>query len=217
MTNWPSARDGRRPRHGPSAPSTPAGAAGTLRRLAPWLAAFVAAWTLFVCAPRALAASTLPPPGDYVVDPAGSTVAFNVTNLAVLSVDGKFNTFSGKVTVGDSLASSHVEASAAVASIDTGSTRRDEHLRSLDFFNASQFPHMTFKSTMLAGTPDAFQMKGNLSIKGITREVVFAAHIADTGVVVADAKIDRTEFGVGSGSSTIKNEVKLHLQIRMRK
>jgi polyisoprenoid-binding protein YceI len=176
----------------------------------------VAAWALLICVSRALAGGTLPPPGAYVVDPAGSTVAFNVTNLGIISVDGKFDSFSGRVTVGSSLAASHVEASAEVSSIDTASTQRDTHLRSADFFDAAQFPRMTFTSTALSGTPDGFQMKGNLTIKGVTREVVFAARVTNVSVVTADATIDRTDFHITEGR-TIKNQVRLHLQIRLVK
>jgi len=185
----------------------------TLHRLTAWM---VAIWAVLLCAPRAFAAGTLPAPGDYVVDPAGSAVAFNVTNLVVTSVDGKFHTFSGHVAIGDSLATAHVEATVDVQSIDTGSNRRDEHLRSGDFLGAAQFPRMMFTSTSLWGTPESFGMKGNLTIKGVTKEVVFAGRIVDTGLIVAEAKIDRTDFGITSGPS-IKNEVRLRLQIKLAK
>jgi polyisoprenoid-binding protein YceI len=176
----------------------------------------VAICVVLLCASRAFAAGSLPPPGDYVVDPLGSTVAFNVTNLVVTSVDGKFHTFNGHVSVGASLATSHLDATVDVQSIDTGSNRRDEHLRSGDFFGAAQFPRMMFTSTSLWGTPESFGMKGNLTIKGVTKEVVFAGRILDTGLIVAEAKIDRTDFGITSGPS-IKNEVRLRLEIKLTK
>jgi polyisoprenoid-binding protein YceI len=118
------------------------------------------------------------------------------------------------VKVGDSLAATEVEASVEVASLTTGNDQRDKHLRSPDFFDAARFPRMTFVSTQIWGTPANFGMKGNLTIRGITREVVFGARILDSGVVRAEAKVDRTAFGITYGF-TIKNEVRLRLMIRL--
>jgi len=67
---------------------------------------------------------------------------------------------------------------------------------------------------MIWGTPDNFGIKGSLTIKAVTKEVVFTARILDSGVVVAETKIDRRDFGLTAGG-TIKNEVRLRLQIRM--
>jgi polyisoprenoid-binding protein YceI len=167
------------------------------------------AWTQ-----AARAAGTLPAPGDYAVDVRGSQVTFNVTNFLVASVDGRFSSFRARVTVGGSLAATHIEATVDVKSIDTGIAGRDEHLRSEDYFDVAKFPLMTFTSTMLWGTPENFGIRGNLTIKGTTREVVFSARILESGVVLAEGKIDRTTFGITSGAS-IKNEVRLRLQIRM--
>ncbi len=173
-------------------------------------------FVLLVFAMPARAAGALPAPGDYVVDARGSAVTFNVTNFIVSSVDGKFNTFEGRVVVGDSLATSSVEASVDIASIDTGNKQRDEHLRTNDYFDVARFPRMTFKSSQVWGAPDNFAMKGALTIKGVTKDVVFAGRISDAGVMVCETKIDRQNFGITSGPS-IKNEVRLRLQIRLAK
>jgi polyisoprenoid-binding protein YceI len=165
---------------------------------------------------NASATGALPPPGDYDVQSAGSSVGFNVTNFLVTTVDGSFHTFRGKVTVGDSLAATRIEASADVESVDTGNGSRDEHLRSADFFDAAKYPRMTFASTQVWGTPDNLGIKGNLTIKGTTKEVVFSARVLDSGVVRAEATIDRTAFGITYGAS-IKNEVRLKLQIKIAK
>jgi polyisoprenoid-binding protein YceI len=177
-------------------------------------ATLLALWIVLTCAPPARAAGTLPPPGQYAVDTGGSTVGFNVTEFLINTVDGKFKTFAGKVIVGDSLATSRIEATVDVGSIDTGVHARDGHLLSAEYLDAARFPRMTFASTLLWGAPDNFGIRGNLTIKGVTKEVVFSARILDSGVVIAETKIDRTQFGVSAGG-TIKNEVHLHLQIRM--
>lgn len=178
-----------------------------------WVGALVLA--MLLPAP-AHAAGALPPAGTYSVDARSSAVTFNVTNFVVTSVDGRFGAFEGRVVVGDSLATTTVEASVDIASIETGNKQRDDHLRTGDYFDAARFPKMTWKSTQLWGTPDSFGMKGVLTIKGISKEIVFACRITDGGVIVADAKIDRQNFGITSGPS-IKNEVRLRLQIRLKK
>jgi polyisoprenoid-binding protein YceI len=75
---------------------------------------------------------------------------------------------------------------------------------------------MTFKSTLLWGTPTSFGIKGNLTIKGVTKEVVFSARIQDSGLILAEAKVDRTDFGIDTGGP-VKNEVRLRLRINLVK
>lgn len=182
-----------------------------------WLTlSFLALLCVLAVPSSARAAGALPPAGEYVVDARGSAVTFNVTNFVVSSVDGKFTAFDGKVVVGDSLATTTVEASVDIASIDTGIKQRDDHLRSGDYFDVAKHPRMTWKSSQLWGTADSFGMKGTLTIKGISKEVVFAGRISDAGVIVCDTKIDRQNFGLTAGPS-IKNEVRLRLSIRMAK
>jgi polyisoprenoid-binding protein YceI len=184
-----------------------------LRHLPPWLVCLLVLCALLVREDHAGAAGALPAPGAYTVD-ASSTVGFSVTEFLINSVSGTFSAFSGHVTVGDSFATSQIQATVNVASVDTGIHMRDEHLVSPEFFDAARFPQMQFTSTQIWGTPNNFGIKGNLTIKGTTKEVVFSARILDSGVVVAETKIDRTVFGLTSGS-TIKNDVQLRLQIRM--
>ncbi len=179
-----------------------------------WLTLSVLVLLALVTTPTT--ARTLPAPGDYVVDARASAVNFNVTNFVVTTVEGRFNTFDGRVVVGDSLATTSVEANVEVASVDTGNKQRDDHLRTSDYFDVARFPRMTWKSSQLWGTTDNFGMKGALTIKGITKEVVFAGRISDAGVIVCETTIDRQNFGITAGPS-IKNEVRLRLQIRMTK
>jgi polyisoprenoid-binding protein YceI len=184
-----------------------------VRRLASAYLLCVAALTL---ASNAGATGALPPAGDYSVQTTGSTVGFSVTNFLVTTVDGTFHTFRGEVTVGDSIAATRIEAAVDVASVDTGNASRDEHLRSPDFFDAAKYPRMTFVSTQVWGTAGNLGIKGNLTIKGTTKEVVFSAQLLDSGAVRAETTIDRSAFGITYGTS-IKNEVKLKLQIGLAK
>jgi polyisoprenoid-binding protein YceI len=184
------------------------------RRLGSWFLSLLVLFAALTSAAHARAAGPLPAPGAYAVDATGSSVTFNVTEYLINTVTGKFGTFAGKVTIGDSLSTSHIDATVDVASLDTGIGMRNGHLLAADYFDAAHFPQMKLTSTMIWGTPDNFGIKGNLTIKGVMKEVVFSARILDTGVVVAETKIDRTDFGMTAGS-TIKNEVRLHLKIQM--
>ncbi len=169
----------------------------------------------FVALP-AWAVGALPAPGEYAVDAAGSSVGFSVTELLVNTVNGKFTEFSGHVSVGESLSTTRVQATVNIASVDAGNHSRNEHLLTPEYFDAQRFPVMQFTSTQIYGTPDNFGIKGALTIKGVTKEVVFSARIQDDGVVLAETKIDRTDFGVSAGG-VIKNEVRLRLRIRMNR
>jgi polyisoprenoid-binding protein YceI len=167
------------------------------------------------CVSDAHATGTLPAAGEYQVDSRGSVVSFRVGNLVVTTVDGTFATSSGKVTVGDSIATTRVQAAVDVPSISTQNDSRDRHLRSADFFDVARFPQMTFVSTALWGTPASFGLRGNLTIKGVTKEVVFSGRILDSGIVDIGTKIDRRDFGITYGS-TIKNDVQLRLRIKLK-
>jgi polyisoprenoid-binding protein YceI len=106
-------------------------------------------------------------------DKSHTTIGFNVTHLVISEVDGHFGSFDGSITTtGDSFENAKVEFSADIASINTGNEKRDEHLRSDDFFNAGKFPKMTFKSTSMKKTGNnTYKLVGDLTIRDKTRRV----------------------------------------------
>ncbi len=110
----------------------------------------------------------------YVIDTAHTHVQFAVRHMMIATVRGAFKQVQGTVRV-DAL---HPEAPAVdvsidVASIETRDGQRDAHLKSADFFDAATFPTITFKADRLIGSPDApFPLVGDLTIRGVTREVV---------------------------------------------
>ena len=92
-----------------------------------------------------------------------------------------------------------------IDSIDTSDKKRDAHLKSPDFFDAAKFPLMTFKSSTVTGTPESFKLEGDLTIKGVTKKVVFDAKYLGSATdpwgsvraaFVAKTKISRKEFGL---------------------
>jgi len=145
---------------------------------------------------------------EWTFDPSHSSASFAVRHMMVSTVRGHFGKISGKAIFDpDHPEQGKVIAEVDVTSIDTRNPKRDEHLRSADFFDAARYPTMRFESTRVerAG-PDKFLLHGNLTIRGVTRPVTFeveglAQPIRDqrgtlrTGAT-ATARIDRKDFGL---------------------
>jgi len=110
--------------------------------------------------------------GDYTLDPTHTRLGFSTRHAMVTTVRGQFTEFSGTAHV-DSAdpAASSVEVTIQVASVDTGVADRDGHLKSPDFFDAEQFPAMTFKSTSVVVEDGNWLVTGDFTIKGVTNPV----------------------------------------------
>ncbi|BCL78931.1 polyisoprenoid-binding protein [Ktedonobacteria bacterium brp13] len=111
----------------------------------------------------------------WEIDAIHSQAAFAVRYMMISTVKGRFKGLQGKLALDkEHLERSRVEAEVDVASIDTGDSSRDTHLRSPDFFDAEKYPTMTFKSTKVeAAAEDGYRVTGDLTMHGITREVIF--------------------------------------------
>ena len=108
----------------------------------------------------------------WKIDPSHSLVEFSVRHMMVSTVKGRFAEVQGTIVdVADDPTQSSVEVSIPAASITTSDPQRDAHLRSADFFDAEQFPTITFKSRRIEGSRDQFTLVGDLTIRGVTREV----------------------------------------------
>ena len=106
-------------------------------------------------------------------DKSHSKIGFSVTHLVITDVEGNFKEFEGTITTsGDDFENAKIEFSANVASINTENEKRDEHLRSDDFFNAEKFPQLTFKSKSFSKVDDKnYKLVGDLTIRDVTKEV----------------------------------------------
>ncbi|MGI5368908.1 YceI family protein [Streptomyces iakyrus] len=115
----------------------------------------------------------LPPPGPWTVDPVHSSVAAVAQHLGISSVHGRFTDFSGSIEIApDDVTKSRVEAVIRAASVDTGNTMRDGHLKSPDFLDVERFPEITFRSTGLtAAGSDRWTVHGELGMHGVVRPV----------------------------------------------
>jgi polyisoprenoid-binding protein YceI len=148
----------------------------------------------------------IPEAGVFDLDVAHSTVGFSVRHLMVSKTRGRFGTFSGSVTVGDDPLTSSVEVTIDPASITTGDVKRDEHLRSADFFDVEQFPEISFRSTRVADHHgDRFRLEGDLTVRGVTQPVVLDAVLEGIATspwgtqavgFSASTEIDREAFGL---------------------
>jgi polyisoprenoid-binding protein YceI len=195
-----------------------------------------------LCIAAALAAGPVPaaaqaplPDGlvEYEVDPAHTQVMFKVRHMGVSTVTGKFNRFAA--TFGYDAAdpaSSWVTATIDAASIDTDNDRRDNHLRSGDFFAADSFPNLTFQSTRVeAVEAGRLRVSGDLSIRGVTKPVVLdvALEGATTGQGgrpitgwTAETTINRKDYGLAwnrlteAGGWLVGDEVRIILEVEAR-
>ena len=112
-------------------------------------------------------------PGRWAVDLTHTSVGFTVRHLGVSKVRGRFNTFSADVIVGTDLASSSVEASVALDSIDTGNHDRDANVQAAALLDVARRPTLTFRSTSISVLDDegAYAITGDVTIGDVTRPV----------------------------------------------
>jgi polyisoprenoid-binding protein YceI len=179
------------------------------------------------------AASVLAEATEWTLDPTHSSVGFSVPHLVVSEVDGSFKKWSGKALLDEAdLTKSSVEFTAEVASIDTGEAKRDEHLKSPEFFDAAKFPQLTFKSTKVTKAGKGYKLKGNLTIHGVTKEVTLDATVSQPvknpwGKQVRGAKvtgkIKRADYGLNwnkaleTGGVLVGDEVTLDIKLELNK
>ena len=168
----------------------------------------------------------------WLIDNSHSHIGFAVKHLMVSTVRGSFKDFTGTVEIDtNDVTKSQVTAEIKVASIDTAEPKRDDHLRSGDFFDAEQFPLITFKSKRVEKIDDeTYRLIGDMTIKGTTKEVVLEAEYGGvhkdpwggtrTGFSLNGA-IDRREFGLTwnaaleIGGVLVGDKVKLHVEVEL--
>jgi polyisoprenoid-binding protein YceI len=166
------------------------------------------------------------PAGTWQVDPAHSSVAFEVKHLMIATVRGHFSQFEGTIEAAeDDPSNSRVWGSVQVASIDTGNADRDEHLRGPDFFDVEHYPEARFESTRIEHVEGGrYRLTGDLTIRDTTRAIEFEACVDGAaedpwgnervGITVRGS-IDRTDFGLtwqqmlASGGMLVGEEVKV--------
>jgi polyisoprenoid-binding protein YceI len=125
-------------------------------------------------------ASAVVPAGTWSVDPAHSSVEFQVRNMGIVWVKGVFTDFNGMIESTGEPGGVHASGTIGVGSVDTRSEERDQHLLAAEFFDAEHHPEITFESTRIEPNADGLEVVGNLTIKGITRELRLQAAVQGT-------------------------------------
>ncbi|GAA0433320.1 YceI family protein [Lentibacillus halophilus] len=169
------------------------------------------------------------------VDKVHSTIGFAVRHMMISNVKGTFNDFEGTVEADpQDLTDASIDLKIDVSSVDTRMSDRDDHLRSADFFDAENYPTITFKATNIEKkSEDHYDVTGDFTIRGTTKPVTFditfegVAKDPMTGDEAAgfsgSTKINREDFGLTwnaaleAGGVVVGDEVKINIEIQLRK
>ena len=168
----------------------------------------------------------------WTIDPTHSEVSFKVKHLVISTVTGYFRKFEGAAeSTSDDFEGAKVSFAANIDSIDTNQADRDGHLKSPDFFDAANFPQLSFDGTVRNNGGD-YSLVGNLTLRGTTKEVELDV---DFGGVAADpygqtkagfeieGKINRKDFGLSwsavteAGNVVVSDQVRLLLSVQLVK
>src|SRR5690349_13543848 len=166
--------------------------------------------------------------GTWSIDPVHSEVGFAARHMMVSKVRGRFRTFSGQIVTAANPADSSVTAEIDLSSIDTGNEQRDAHIRSADFFEVETYPTMTYRSTGVRRDGDVYILDGDLTLKGVTKQVEHALELNGFGPdayggtragFTAIGEINRRDFGVNftavmeTGGAVVSDKITIQLEI----
>lgn len=162
----------------------------------------------------------------WKVDKAHSSINFSVSHFMISEVTGNFGEFDIEATANDKFEKPTFTVSINASTINTNQKNRDEHLNAPDFFDTKKHPKITFKSESFKQLEGKnFETKGNITIKGITKEVVFKGKL--NGIIKDQrsgkykaglkltASIHREDFNLGKGMNPVGKEVEITVNIEM--
>lgn len=160
----------------------------------------------------------------YEIDPVHSVVLLKVKHLGLADAYGRFNEMSGTVRHNaEDPSQSSIEFTVQADSIDTANEDRDKHLRGPDFFNAAEFPVLTFKSTKVEKKDDnEFEVTGDFTVRGVTKPVTFEFEVGGTGKGMqgeerfggdADFTVKRSDFGIDYLPEALGDEVEVTVSV----
>ena len=168
----------------------------------------------------------------WTVDQAHSTVGFEVKHMMVSKTKGQFKSYTTDVEAADlsDLTTATIAFKFDVASIDTNSEDRDNHLKSGDFFDVENYPSIDFTSTSITKDGDDYKVTGDLTIKDVTKSVTFDVEYGGKGKnpwgvdvygFEAEAKINREDFGLTwnaaleTGGVLVGKDVKIKVELEL--
>ena len=159
----------------------------------------------------------------YAADPVHSSLVYRVKHMNTSFFWGRFDAIAGSFTLDDANpAESRFEFQVKADSVDTADAKRDQHLKSPDFFNVVQFPTITFKSQSIAKSGNAYEVSGDLTLHGVTKPV--AVRVVPTGTgkdmrgtpiagIEATLNIKRSDFGMSKMIPAVGDEVWINVSI----
>lgn len=164
---------------------------------------------------------------SYTIDPLHTFPNFTINHLGFSTMHGRFGKTSGKLMIDDAKHTGSVEVVIDAASVNTGYDKRDDHLRSPDFLNATEFPDITYKSTKVSINKDSSAVvEGNLTISGVTKPVTLNVKRMHCGINPMDPKkvqyrcgfdavttIKRSDFGVKFAVPAVSDEMNIDLEV----
>ena len=164
----------------------------------------------------------------YTIDPVHSTLGFSVRHMMVSETLGSFGQFEGDIVVEPSdISASKTQVTIQAASIDTRQDKRDAHLRGADFFDVEKFPTITFVSKAITKSGEGYIITGDLTMKGVTKEVAIPVTITGpVGSVIGLAgsfTLNRQDYGItynktlDQGGLAVSNDVKVNINIEAKK
>lgn len=178
-------------------------------------------------ATRLVGGARQPVPGRWQIDPAHTEVAFIGRHFMLTKVRGRFTGVSGAIEVADDPGESTVEVTIDMASVDSGSQARDDHLRSPDFFDADRHPTASFSGRAADWQGTRGLLAGELTIRGITRpvtlQVEYLGHVADPwggqrAVFTAEGTLNREDWGLtwnaplDNGGMLVSREIRIEIE-----
>jgi len=177
---------------------------------------------------RTVDGHVLPAPGAWEIDPGHTDVAFIGRHFMVTKVRGRFTDVSGRVVIAPHLNDSKVEVNINMASVESGSEARDEHIKSPELFDVQQFPTATFRSTKVDWRGISGVVHGDLTIHGVTRPVdlavTFEGYVrdpwgGDRGIFSARTKVNREDFGITwnvaleAGGLLVSKDIQIEIEL----
>ena len=168
----------------------------------------------------------------WKIDPMHTSAHFTVRHMMVSNVRGEFGKISGIINYdGKDLSTSSVSATIDASSINTGEEKRDQHLKSPDFLDVAKYPIITFKSTKVEPESNGFKITGNLTLHGVTKEVVLQAESLPAAIkdpysnlrtgTEATTKINRKDFGLefdknlDNGGALVGDDIDITIDVEL--
>ena len=173
--------------------------------------------------------STIIAPGTWAIDPSHSSIEFVARHLMVTKVRGRFGGLDGTVTIAADPLQSSAHAKVDAHSVDSGDAKRDEHLRSADFFDADRYPTIEFQSTGVEARGDGrYTLRGDLTVHGVTKPVAWDLEFDGTvqdpwggtrAGFSATTEVNRKDWGLEwnvaleTGGFVVSEKVRLNIEV----